>query len=98
MITNGALLVRLLIGLAFLLAGLLLARREQVRASGWLIAVGGVLFAGAEAYGIITLRPFIGADYDEGWHGQLETIEAVGTLGLLLCACGMLRLAWPGRG
>ena len=97
MITNAALLIRPLVGLAFLIAGLLLLRSPLSRPSGWLIAIGGVLFACAEAYGVFTLRPFFGADYDEDWHGQMEAIYAFGTLGLMVCAAGSLMLAWKSR-
>ena len=93
MITNAALVIRPLVGLVFLIAGLLLARAPHSRSSGWLIALGGALFAGAGAYGVLTVRPFFGADYDEGWHGQMDAIDALGTLGVLVCAVGTLLLA-----
>ncbi len=93
MITNASLVIRPLVGLGFLVAGLLLSRSAPSRASGWLLAIGGALFMGAESYGVFTGRPFLGADYDESWHGQMDAIDAAGTLGLLICAAGALLLA-----
>ena len=98
MVTNAALVVRPFVGLAFLIAGLLLLRSPASRASGWLLAAGAVLFGGAETYGVITLRPFVGGAYQEEWQAQLAFMEAASTLGLVLCAAGVLALArakWP---
>ena len=93
MIANAALLVRPLVALVFLAAGLLMLRTPATRTGGWLIAIGAVLFGGAEAYGVITVRPFVGGPYDEHWQEQLAAIEAFSTLGLLVCAAGLVALA-----
>ena len=93
MITNAALVIRPFVGLAFLIARLMLSRNPASRASGWLIALGGVLFGGAEAYGVITLHPFVGGDYDERWQSQIAATAAFSTLGLVLCAAGLLAAA-----
>jgi hypothetical protein len=90
MVTNAALVVRPFVGLAFLIAGALLMRSPASRASGWLLAIGGVLFGGAETYGVFTLRPFVGGAYQEEWQAQVASMEAAGTLGLALCAAGAL--------
>jgi hypothetical protein len=92
MVTNAALVIRPFVGLAFLIAGIFLLRSPLSRASGWLLAIGGLLFAGAESYGIVTLRPFIGGAYQEEWQAQVALMEAAGTLGLALCAAGTLAL------
>lgn len=98
MLTNAALVVRPFVGLAFLIAGVLLMRSPACRASGWLLAIGGVLFGGAEMYGVFTLRPFVGGAYREEWQAQVAFMEAASTLGLALCAGGALALVkakWP---
>ena len=45
------------------------------------------------------LRPFVGRVYDEEWPQQIATVEALATLGLLICAAGMVAhgLALPKR-
>jgi hypothetical protein len=98
MVTNAALVIRPFVGLVFLIAGILLLRTPAARASGWLLAIGGVLFGGAETYGVVTLRPFVGGDYQEAWQAQVAFMEAASTLGLALCAAGALALVrakWP---
>lgn len=89
MITNTGLVAGVIVGLALLVAGVLLLKRSPSR-GGAVVALGGLLFLGAEVYGMIILRPFIGRPFDEQWHQQIATVEAVGMLGLLLCAAGMV--------
>jgi len=88
-ITNAGLVAGVIVGLALLVAGVLLLKRSPSR-GGAVVALGGLLFLGAEVYGMIILRPFIGRPFDEQWHQQIATVEAVGMLGLLLCAAGMV--------
>jgi hypothetical protein len=98
MLTNAALVVRPFVGLAFLIAGVLLMRSPASRPSGWLLALGAVLFGGAETYGVFTLRPFVGGAYQEEWQAQVAFMEAASTLGLALCAAGALtfvKAKWP---
>lgn len=90
MITNAGLTIRPLVGLAFLVAGWLLLRRSRSRSGALLIAAGALLFLGSELYGVFTLRPFIGRFYDDDWHVQIATVEGLSTLGLLICAGGLL--------
>jgi hypothetical protein len=88
-ITNAGLVAGLIVGLVFLLAGLLLWNRSP--SGGGVIVTGGALITvGTEVYGLAVLRPFIGRPYDEGWYDQIATIEALATLGLLICAAGMV--------
>lgn len=89
MVSNEGLVAGVIVGLALLLAGVLLLRRSPSR-GGLVVTAGAVLFLGAEVYGMIILRPFIGRPFDEQWHQQIATVEAVGMLGLLLCAAGMV--------
>jgi uncharacterized membrane protein (UPF0136 family) len=99
MVTNAGLVIRPLVGALFLLAGWLLLRKSTSRAGAWLICIGALLFLGAELYGVFTLRPFVGRDYDEAWNGQIAVVEGLSTLGLLLCAGGLVGYAYrPRRG
>jgi hypothetical protein len=88
-ITNAGLVAGVIVGLALLLAGILLMRRSPSR-GGTIVALGSVLFLGAELYGLIVLKPFIGRPYDDKWHEQISSIEAAATLGLLICAAGFV--------
>jgi len=88
-ITNAGLVAGVIVGLAFLLAAILLMNKPGVR-GGAIVALGAVLFLGAEVYGLIVLKPFIGRAYDEQWHEQISTIEGAATLGLLICAAGLV--------
>ena len=89
MITNAGLVAGLVIGVGFLIAGMLLWRRAP--GGGGLIVTGGALLTLAAAvYALVVLKPFVGRPYDEGWHQQISTIEAAATLGLLICAAGMV--------
>lgn len=55
-----------------------------------MVTAGAVLLLGAEIYGLIELRPFVGRPFDEQWQEQLAGIEAAAMLGLLLCAAGVV--------
>src|SRR2546426_9397892 len=89
MITNAGLVIRPLVGLLFLAAGILLLRNSASRAGAWTISVGALLFLGSELYGVFTLRPFIGRHYDRGWYQQIPTADALSTPGLFGCAVGL---------
>lgn len=88
MIANAGLVVRPIVGLLFLVAGVLLWKRG--RAGGVLITIGAVLFLGAEIYGLAVLRPFVGRPFDEAWHEQIAAVDAAATIGLLVSAVGLL--------
>lgn len=88
MVTNAGLVAGVIVGLALLVAGIVLLKRSA--SGGVVVSIGALLFLGAEVYGTIVLRPFIGRPFDEQWHQQIATVEAVGMLGLLLCAAGMV--------
>jgi len=88
MITNAGLVAGLIVGLVFLLAGILLWRRAP--SGGLIVTAGALVMLGAEVYGLAVLKPFIGRPYDEQWYEQLATIEALVGLGLLVCAAGMV--------
>jgi hypothetical protein len=89
MITNAGLVAGVIVGAALLVAGILLYKRSASR-GGLVVTLGALLFLGAEIYGTIVLRPFVGRPFDEQWAQQIATVEAVGMLGLLLCAAGMV--------
>jgi hypothetical protein len=88
-ITNAGLLAGLIVGLVFLLAGLILWRRSP-SGGGVIVTAGALLTLGTAVYGLAVLRPFFGRPYDEQWYQQIATIEALATLGLLVCAAGMV--------
>lgn len=94
MITNTALVIRPIVALAFLIAGLLLLRASASRLGAALVCLGAIIFLGAELYGVYTLKPFVGRDYDEHWYTQIAVVEALDTIGLAVCACGMILYAW----
>ncbi|HEY1290998.1 MAG TPA: hypothetical protein VGF58_21910 [Burkholderiales bacterium] len=98
MITNAVLVAGLIVGLVFLLAGVLLWSRAH---SGGAVVVtaGALLTLGAAVYALAVLRPFVGRVYDDQWSEQIATVEALATLGLLICAAGMVAhgLALPKR-
>ena len=98
MITNGVLVAGLIVGLVFLLAGMLLWSRAH-SGGALVVTVGALLTLGAAIYALAVLRPFIGRAYDEGWYQQIDTVEALATVGLLICAAGMVAhgLALPKR-
>ena len=88
-ITNAGLVAGVIVGLAFLVAGIFLMKRSP-SSGGVIVALGALLFLGAEVYGLIVLKPFIGRPFDEQWHQQMATIEGAATLGLLICAAGLV--------
>jgi hypothetical protein len=88
-ISNAGLVAGVIVGLAFLLAGVFLMRRSASR-GGAVITVGALVLLGAEVYGLIVLKPFVGRPYDEQWYQQISSIEAAATLGLLICAAGLV--------
>jgi hypothetical protein len=88
-ITNGVLVSGLIVGLVFLLAGILL--RSRASSSGGMIVIAGALLTlGTAVNALAVLRPFVGRTYDEQWYQQIATVEALATLGLLVCAAGMV--------
>ena len=89
MVTNAGLVAVLIVGLVFLIAGLLVWNRAA-SGGGMIITAGAVLTLGTAVYGLAVLRPFIGRTYDEQWHQQISTVEALVTLGLLICAAGVV--------
>ena len=97
MVTNAGLVIRPVVGLLFLVAGILLLRSSSSRTGAWMISVGALLFLGSELYGVFTLRPFVGREYDEAWYEQIATVDALSTLGLFVCAVGLAGLSWSRR-
>lgn len=94
MIDNAGLVIRPFVALIFLLGGLLLLRGSSVRFGAACITAGAILFLSAELYGVFTLRPFVGRFFDEEWRTQIGTVDVVATLGLLLCAAGLVAHAF----
>jgi hypothetical protein len=88
-ITNAGLVAGLIVGLVFLLAGLVLWSRSA-SGGGVIVTAGALLTVGTDIYGLAVLRPFIGRAYDDHWYDQIATVEALATLGLLVCAAGMV--------
>jgi len=88
-ITNAGLVAGLIVGLVFLIAGILLWSRSS-SGGGIIITAGALLTLGTAVYGLAVLRPFVGRSYDEHWSQQIATVEALATLGLLVCAAGMV--------
>src|SRR5438445_11161672 len=97
MVTDGGRVSRPVVGLLFLLAGILLLRSSSSRTGAWMISVGALLLLGSELYGVFTLRPFVGRNYDEAWYEQIATVDALSTPGLLVCAVGLAGLSWRVR-
>lgn len=94
MIDNAGLVIRPFVALVFLLGGLLLLRRSPSRLGAACITAGSALFLGAELYGVFTLRPYVGRFFDEAWRMQIGTVDVVATLGMLLCAVGLVMHAF----
>ena len=94
MVDNAGLLIRPVVALIFLLGGWLLLRGSASRLGALCITAGAVLFLGAELYGVFTLRPFVGRFFDEEWRAQIATVDIAATLGLLLCAAGLVTHAY----
>jgi hypothetical protein len=88
-ITNAGLVAGLVIGLGFLVAGIMLWRRAST-GGGAIVTAGAVITLGAAVYALFVLRPFVGRPYEDGWYEQISTIEAAATIGLLVCAAGMV--------
>jgi hypothetical protein len=88
-ITNAGLVAGVIIGLVFLLAGLLLLRRGSTR-GGAMVTLGALLYLGSQVYGLIELRPFLGRPFDDAWSEQISTIVGLSTVGLLICAAGIV--------
>lgn len=89
MITNAGIVAGVIVGLVFLLGGIVLWRRAA-SAGGAMVALGALILLGAEVYGLAVLKPFIGRPYDEQWYDQISTVESAATLGLLICAAGLV--------
>ncbi|HEY9531073.1 MAG TPA: hypothetical protein VIQ55_06760 [Burkholderiales bacterium] len=89
MITNAGLVAGVIIGLVFLLAGLLLLMRGSTRGGG-MVTLGALLYLGSQLYGLIELRPFIGRPFDQDWSEQISAIVGLSTVGLLICAAGIV--------
>jgi hypothetical protein len=90
MIDNFGLVIRPIVAVIFLLGGMLLLRASGSRFGAQCIVAGAVLFLGAELYGVFTLRPYVGRFFDAQWHMQIATVDIAATLGLLLCAGGLV--------
>jgi hypothetical protein len=88
-ITNAGLVAGVIIGLVFLLAGLLLLMRGSTRGGG-MVTLGALLYLGSQLYGLIELRPFIGRPFEEDWSEQISAIVGLSTVGLLVCAAGIV--------
>jgi len=94
MIDNLGLVVRPIVALIFLLGGVLLLRKSVSRSGALCIVAGAALFLVAELYGVFTLRPYVGRVFDPDWRGQIATVDIAATLGLLLCAGGLVAHAY----
>lgn len=88
MITNAGLVAGVIIGLVFVLAGILLVRRSG--RGGGMVTAGALLYLGSQLYGLVELRPFLGRPFDDAWSEQISTIVALSTVGLLVCAAGIV--------
>ena len=88
MITNAGLVAGVIIGLVFVLAGILLVRRSW--RGGGMVTAGALLYLGSQLYGLFELRPFLGRPFDDAWSEQISTIVALSTVGLLVCAAGIV--------
>ena len=89
MITNAGLVAGVIIGLGFLLAGILLWRRAPT-GGGVIVTAGALILLGTDAYALFVFKPYVGRPYEEGWYEQISTVEMLATLGLLICAAGMV--------
>jgi hypothetical protein len=90
MIGNLSLVIQPLVALTFLLGGALLLRGADSRIGALCIVAGAALFLAAELYGVFTLRPYYGRFFDPQWGEQMATVDIGATLGLLLCAIGVV--------
>jgi hypothetical protein len=89
MFTNTGLVIRLVAALIFLLAGLLLLKKAAPRTGAALITIGAALSVVGDLYGMVVLRPFIGREFVDDWHVQLDIVDVLSTVGLLICAGGL---------
>lgn len=89
MITNAGLVAGVIIGLVFVLAGILLLKRGSMRGGG-MVTIGALLYLGSQVYGLIELRPFVGRPFDQDWSEQISAIVGLSTVGLLVCAAGIV--------
>jgi hypothetical protein len=78
-----------IVALAFLVGGWVLMRRTASR-GGLIVTVGAVFLLASEIYGLAVLKPFVGRPFDDLWYEQIATVEALATLGLLICAAGVV--------
>ena len=90
MIDNLGLVILPFVALMFLLGGALLMRGAVSRIGALCVVAGAALFLAAELYGVFTLRPYLGRFFDSEWRTQVATVEIGTTLGLLLCAVGLV--------
>jgi hypothetical protein len=88
-ITNAGLVAVVIIGLVFVLAGILLLKRGSTRGGG-MVTIGALLYLGSQVYGLIELRPFVGRPFDQDWSEQISAIVGLSTVGLLVCAAGIV--------
>jgi hypothetical protein len=88
-ITNAGLVAGVIIGLVFVLAGILLLRCGSSR-GGAMVTLGALLYLGSQVYGLIELRPFLGRPFDQDWSEQISAIVGLSTVGLLICAAGIV--------
>jgi hypothetical protein len=88
-ITNAGLVAGVIIGLGFLLAGILLWRRAPT-GGGVIVTAGALILLGTDAYALFVFKPYVGRPYEDGWYEQISTVEMLATLGLLICAAGMV--------
>jgi hypothetical protein len=89
MISNAGIVAGVIVALVFLLGGILLWRRSP-SAGGAVVGLGALIMLAAEIYGLAILKPYIGRPYDDQWYEQITTIETAATLGLLICAAGLV--------
>ena len=89
MITNAGLVAGVIIGLVFVLAGVLLLKRGSTKGGG-MVTLGALLYLGSQVYGLIELRPFVGRPFDQDWSEQISAIVGLSTVGLLICAAGIV--------
>jgi len=89
-IDNMGLVILPFVALIFLLGGALLMRGAVSRIGALCVVAGAAIFLAAELYGVYTLRPYLGRFFDPEWRAQIATVEIGATLGLLLCAVGLV--------
>jgi hypothetical protein len=90
MIDNLGLVTLPFVALIFLVGGVLLLRGAVSRGGALCVVAGAALFLAAELYGVFTLRPYLGRFFDPDWPTQIAIVESGATLGLLLCAVGLV--------